>query len=177
MVRKVLPTYFLLGTWHWARERFFSLHTIFIGATWFFVVGHRSLHDGVFIKVHMLAVFPLTPCAQLWQSKKSPDTDRELCVQMNFWLISFFPSFQTWSTKHRRRMSFGSIIIMRFHPIWFQWRGKKKKSLNWKNSGTRHRFKSYHPLIRRKSEQNYRITMSFLQRENENSTYFPYDFW
>ena len=115
----------LPSPWHWTRERLFSLHTIFTGATWFFVVEHCSLHDGVFIKVQMLAVSPLTPCAQLQQSQKSPDTDRELCVQMNFWLISLFPSFQTWSTKHRRRMSFGSIIIMRFHPIWSQWRGKK----------------------------------------------------
>ena len=52
-----------------------------------------------------------------------------------------------------------------------------EKSLNWKNSGTRHRFKSSHPLVRRKSEQNDRITMSFPQRESENSTCYPYDFW
>ena len=116
---------------------------------------------------------PHTLCTIVWQSKKSPDTDHELCVQMNFWLISFFPSFQTWSTKHRRRMTSGSVIIMRFHPIWSQCGG----SLNWKDSGTGHRLKPSHPLIRRKSEQNDRITMGFPQGESENSTYDPYDSW
>lgn len=131
---------------------------------------YQSPHAGSFPPYTLCTIVTIKKVSRHWQ--------RTVCA--NEFLANFFlpiipdMKYQTqkenvlWLNHHNEIPSY-------LVPV--EGKKKKKKSLNWKNSGTRHRFKSYHPLIRRKSEQNYRITMSFLQRENENSTYFPYDFW